>query len=134
MNLNLFKIHAVAAMQIYRLVLIVAVLAASVVYAGEADVVDVSVKQTGENVFSFSVTVRHQDEGWDHYANKWDVIAPDGTVLGTRTLHHPHETEQPFTRSLSGVKIPQNIDTVTIRAHDSVHQYGGKTVTVKVPR
>lgn len=121
-------------MQIYRLVLIVAVLAASVVYAGEADVVDVSVKQTGENVFSFSVTVRHQDEGWDHYANKWDVIAPDGTVLGTRTLHHPHETEQPFTRSLSGVKIPQNIDTVTIRAHDSVHQYGGETKMVELPR
>jgi hypothetical protein len=116
------------------LLTIVVVLAASVAYAGEADVLDVSVKQTAENAFSFSVTVRHQDEGWDHYANKWDVVAPDGTVLGTRTLHHPHENEQPFTRSLSGVQIPQNIHKVTIRAHDSVHQYGGKTVTVKVPK
>jgi hypothetical protein len=121
-------------MPIYRLALIVAVLATSVVYAGEADVVDVRVKQTGENVFSFSVTVRHLDEGWDHYANKWDVVAPDAKVLGTRILHHPHEDEQPFTRSLSGVKVPQNISTVTIRAHDAVHQYGGKTVTVKLPR
>lgn len=114
--------------------MIVVLLATKAVCAGDADVVDVSVKRTGENVFFFSVTVRHQDEGWDHYANKWDVVAPNGTVLGTRTLHHPHADEQPFTRSLSGVNIPQNIHTVTIRAHDSVHQYGGKTVMVKVPR
>ena len=121
-------------MKINGFFLIVILLATKAVCAGEADVVDVSVQRTGENVFSFSVTVRHQDEGWDHYANKWDVVAPDGKVLGTRTLHHPHENEQPFTRSLSGVKIPQNIPTVTIQAHDSVHQYGGKTVTVKVPK
>ena len=104
------------------------------VYAGEADVVDVSVKQSGKNTYSFSVTVRHADEGWDHYANKWDVVAPDGTVLGTRVLYHPHVDEQPFTRSLSGVNIPDTVDTVTVRAHDSVHEYGGKTLKIEVPR
>ena len=104
------------------------------VYAGEADVVDVSVKQSAKNTYSFSVTVRHADEGWDHYANKWDVVAPDGTVLGTRVLYHPHVDEQPFTRSLSGVNIPDTVDTVTVRAHDSVHEYGGETKKVKLPR
>lgn len=103
------------------------------VYADEADVVDVIVKQSGKNKYDFRVTVRHADEGWDHYANKWDVAAPDGMVLGTRVLYHPHVDEQPFTRSLSGVNIPDTIDTVTIRAHDSVHQYGGETKTVKLP-
>ena len=107
---------------------------ATSVYAGEADVVDVSVKQSGKNTYSFRVTVRHADEGWDHYANKWDVVAPDGTVLGTRVLHHPHVDEQPFTRSLSGVNIPDTVDTVTVRAHDSVHLYGGETKMVKLPR
>jgi hypothetical protein len=121
-------------MNIFRIILIIGILATNTVYAGEADVVDVSVKQTGKNGYSFSVGVRHADEGWDHYANKWDVVAPDGTVLGTRILHHPHVNEQPFTRSLSGVKIPDSIDKVTIRAHDSVHEYGGKTVTLDVPR
>ncbi len=121
-------------MNINKIVLIVAILAASAAYAGEADVVDVKTKQTGENIFYFSVTVRHNDEGWDHYANKWEVIAPDGTVLGTRILYHPHVDEQPFTRSLSGANMPATIDTVTIRAHDSVHQSGGETVTVEVPR
>ena len=102
--------------------------------AGEADVIDVAIKKTAENTYFFKVTVRHADEGWDHYANKWDVVAPDGSVLGTRTLYHPHVDEQPFTRSLSDVKIQEPINEVTVRAHDSVHEYGGKTVTVAVPK
>ncbi len=76
----------------------------------------------------------HGDSGWDHYADKWDVVAPGGAVLGTRVLLHPHESEQPFTRSLGGVEIPENVAEVTLRAHDSVHGYGGKEVTVKLPR
>ena len=103
-------------------------------YAGPADVVKVDVKPAGPDTFQFFVTVRHDDKGWDHYANKWDVVAPDGTVLATRTLHHPHENEQPFTRSLGGVMIPTGILTVTIQAHDSVHGYGGKTITIQLPR
>ena len=102
------------------------------VYAGEADVVEVNVTHTGNDTYKFDVTVRHTDEGWQHYANKWDVTAPDGTVLGTRILAHPHVAEQPFTRSLTGVKIPEDIDEVTLRAHDLVHGYGGKTVKVAV--
>jgi hypothetical protein len=104
------------------------------VWAGEADVVEVDIKKTGDGAYFFKVTVKHADEGWDHYANKWDVVAPDDTVLGTRTLYHPHVDEQPFTRSLSDVKIPASITEVTVRAHDSVHEYGGKTVTVAVPK
>jgi len=103
-------------------------------YAGQADVITVDVKRTGTDTYFFKVTVLHADEGWDHYADKWDVVAPDGTVLGTRTLFHPHVGEQPFTRSLSDVKIPEPITEVTVRAHDSVHKYGGKTVKVAVPR
>lgn len=102
-------------------------------FAGEADVTAVAVEKTAERTFTFHATLSHHDEGWNHFANKWDVVAPDGTVLGTRKLHHPHIDEQPFTRSLSGVKIPDGIDVVTIRAHDAVHAYGGKTIQVTLP-
>jgi hypothetical protein len=103
------------------------------VYAGQADVVAAKVTRTGNDTYKFDVTVRHADEGWKHYADKWDVTAPDGTVLGTRILAHPHIDEQPFTRSLIGVKILESIDRVTVRGHDLVHGYGGKTVIVTVP-
>ena len=116
------------------MVLTVMLLISTEAYAGEADVIEVDVKQTGKDTYFFKVTVRHADEGWDHYANKWDVVAPDGTVLGTRTLFHPHVDEQPFTRSLSDVKISESITEVTVRAHDSVHEYGGKTVQVAIPK
>ena len=100
---------------------------------GNADVVGVHVNKTGMGIFHFDVTVKHDDTGWDHYADKWDVLLPDGTVVGTRTLYHPHVDEQPFTRSLSGVRVPAQISEVSVRAHDSVHAYTGKTVTVTLP-
>ncbi|NQW08803.1 MAG: hypothetical protein HQ481_02815 [Alphaproteobacteria bacterium] len=110
-----------------------AVMGMAPAWAGEADVVGVEI--AGANgVYRFSVTVRHGDTGWDHYADQWDVVAPDGTVLGARVLLHPHETEQPFTRGLAGVPIPSGVAEVTVRAHDKVHGYGGAEMTVKVPR
>jgi len=104
----------------------------TVALAGKADVIGVRVHQGPAGVYSFDVTVKHADSGWDHYADKWDVVAPGGKILGTRVLFHPHVHEQPFTRSLGGVKIPAAIKQVTIRAHDKVHGYGGKEMTVKL--
>jgi hypothetical protein len=107
---------------------------ASLAQAGEADVVDVQAAPQGDGTWRFHVTVEHADEGWDHYADKWDVLTPAGEVLATRVLHHPHENEQPFTRSLGGVKIPEGLTEVRVRAHDSEHGYGGQEVTVDLSR
>jgi hypothetical protein len=103
-------------------------------FAGQADVLDARATPKPDGTWSFDVTVKHGDTGWDHYANRWDVVAPDGTILGTRVLLHPHETEQPFTRSLSGVTVPAGIASVTIRANDSVHGSGGTELTVELSK
>jgi len=102
--------------------------------AGPADVVGAVAKRGSGDTWRFDVTVAHGDTGWDHYADKWDVVGPDGKVLGTRVLVHPHEAEQPFTRSLGGVFIPPDVAEVTLRAHDKVHGYGGREMTVPLPR
>lgn len=96
------------------------------------DVKVLHMKKSGPNIYRFRVTVRHADTGWDHYANSWDVVSPDGAVLGTRVLHHPHETEQPFTR-YHDLEVPAGIRTVTVRAGDKVHGFAGKTMTVTLP-
>lgn len=106
----------------------------SMAYAGKADILKVEVTKMAARLYKFDVTVSSQDEGWERYADKWDVVAQDGTVLGTRTLYHPHVDEQPFTRSLVGVKVPYGVRKVTVRAHDSVHGYDGNSVTVAIPR
>jgi hypothetical protein len=107
---------------------------ASAVQAGEADVAAAEATCGGGSVCRFSVTVRHTDEGWDHYANRWEVLTESGEVLATRVLRHPHVSEQPFTRDLPGVQIPEEIQRVRIRAHDSVHEFGGKEVVVDLSR
>lgn len=103
------------------------------VFAGEADVIEARVTNDGVKGFTVSVTVRHDDSGWDHYADRWEVLGPDGGLLAERTLYHPHVDEQPFTRSLSGVMVPAGIRKVTIRARCSVHGYGGKDFTTILP-
>lgn len=102
--------------------------------AGEADVVKAVATPESSGTWRFDVTVRHDDAGWDHYADAWEVRLADGTVLGTRTLLHPHDNEQPFTRSLSGVEIPDGVDEVEIYARDSVHGWGGVVETVTLAR
>ena len=101
--------------------------------AGPADVVGAEARQTSEDLWTFSVTVAHADEGWEHYADRWVVLAPDGTVLGERELLHPHVEEQPFTRSLSGVAVPAGVTSVIVRAGDSVHGFGGAEIVLDLP-
>lgn len=105
--------------------------------AANADVQFVKITQAADGIWRFDVTVAHPDTGWDDYADGWDVVLPDGSVVKpnpadpfTRLLLHPHETEQPFTRSQSGIRIPADVTTVTVRAHDLVDGWGGKTITV----
>ncbi len=82
---------------------------------------------------TFAVTLEHADTGWDHYANQWDVMTLDDKLLGTRVLYHPHENEQPFTRSLSGVTIPQGVSQVKVRARDKLHGYSSQEFLVDIP-
>ena len=104
---------------------------------GNADVLFVSATETTAGLWTFSVEVAHPDTGWEDYADGWDVVLPDGTVAKanpndpfTRLLLHPHENEQPFTRSQGNIPIPPEVTTVTVRAHDLVDGFGGQEVVV----
>jgi hypothetical protein len=105
--------------------------------AANADVLHVRAVRAGDGSWTFHVTVEHPDSGWEDYADGWDVLTPDGEVIMpdpdstfTRLLLHPHETEQPFTRSQSGIVIPEGVTQVHVRAHDLVDGYGGREVLV----
>jgi hypothetical protein len=109
------------------------VLTSAAVIAGPAHVETVTIRAEANGTYRFIVTVRHADEGWDHYADRWEILSPGGALLATRTLYHPHVEEQPFTRDLAGVSIPEDIHTVVVRAHDSVHGFSGMSQTVSLP-
>ncbi len=108
-------------------------LAVATAHAGGADVVSVRVTPGSDGKYDFSVTVKHADEGWEHYSNSWQVVGADGTVYGERVLLHPHVNEQPFTRSQSGIVIPDGITEVIVRAGDNQHGFSGVEKTVALP-
>lgn len=100
-------------------------------FADDAVIEAVDARQSGEN-WTFSVTLRHADTGWDDYADGWRVVDGDGTELGLRTLFHPHVEEQPFTRSLSGVSIPDDLTEVFVEARTNVDGWGAARFPVSL--
>jgi len=90
--------------------------------------------QPGSGGWTVSVTLTHAESGWDEYADGWRVEAPDGTILGERPLAHPHENEQPFTRSTSGVMIPKGLTSVFIRARTNTDGWSEMRKEFTLPR
>ena len=113
------------------LTVVIGLIVTSMAYGGEVKIVNVKVSCSGS--CTFLVTLKHADEGWQHYANQWDVMTMDGKLLKSRVLYHPHVDEQPFTRSLSGVKVPAGTNSVKVRAKDLKHGYSSDEYIVQIP-
>ena len=95
----------------------------------EANVTSVSYsKSGGGGVLKFDVTLYHDDEGEEGYANWWQVESMDGEQLGRRELLHAHGTRE-FTRSET-ITVPEETRYVVVRGHDEVHDYGGRVAIV----
>lgn len=113
-------------------ILAVAIAAPAPALADRPVVENATAERAGDG-WRFAVTVSHPDTGWDHYADGWEVAAPDGARLGFRELMHPHVDEQPFTRSLGDVTIPEGVETVHIRARDNVHGWSEENFILDLP-
>lgn len=102
---------------------------------GDADfpnVVAVELRSDGDT-WSLDVTMSSEYDSPERYADGWRVLDPDGNELGTMELTHDHAGEQPFTRSQSGLEIPDGVETIIVEGHDLANGYGGATVEVDVP-
>ena len=81
-------------------------------------------READPNTFSMGATVRHQDRGWDDYA---DTIVFEGADNGRLTLEHPHDDERPFTRSKDDVRAEGE---VRVHALDNVRSGDGSAIVV----
>lgn len=89
------------------------------IHANEVQIVDATATKDGDT-WTVAVTLNHADVDGKHRADLWQIVSEKGEVLGVRKLGHAH-MDQPFTRDLQGVKIPENTSVVYIEAHDKVH-------------
>lgn len=103
------------------------------VHANEVEIVNVYMHET-DTGWRADVTLKHADTGWEHYADAWRVVDGAGHLLKTRVLYHPHTTEQPFTRSLTNIPIPDGTDIVYVEAHDKRHGWSAQRIKVDLTR
>jgi hypothetical protein len=99
--------------------------------AGGVEIVFAELRRDGDT-WQPTVTLRHADTGWEHYADAWRVTTVDGEVLSHRTLYHPHVTEQPFTRSGPGFALPPGTARVVVEARDTVHGWSDDRLVIDV--
>ena len=98
------------------------------------DVIAAEATTTDGITWRFAVTISSPYDSPDRYADAWRVLDTDGNELGVRVLAHDHANEQPFTRSLDGVEIPESARTVIIEGRDLVNGWGGSTLEVALDR
>jgi hypothetical protein len=97
------------------------------------DVIDAVATET-DGMWSFDVTISSPYDSPERYADAWRILGADGTVFGIRELTHDHASEQPFTRSLGGIAIPDTVTVVTIEGRDKEFGWGGTTLDVALSR
>jgi len=98
-----------------------------------AQVTEVVANKRSDGSWCIDTSVRHNDQGWQHYADRWEVLDLKGNLLGYRVLGHPHDNEQPFTRSRCKIKIPSEISKIMVRAKCNKHGFGGKPFMLDLP-
>jgi hypothetical protein len=96
------------------------------------DVVAADVELAADGTARFDVTVSSPYDTPERYADAWRILGPDGAEYGVRVLTHDHAGEQPFTRSLDGLTVPEDVAVVTVEARDSTYGWGGATVDVEL--
>ena len=116
----------------YVVILCGLVLSATV-FANEVEIVKVELEPSA-NRWTFHVALSHEDTGWDHFADGWRIVDSKGNELGYRKLWHPHVEEQPFTRTLANVLVPEGTNIIFIEAHDKVHGWAKKKVKIDLKK
>ena len=99
--------------------------------ANDVEIVEVMIEPSAHR-WTFHVTLKHEDTGWKHYADGWRIVDEEGNELGFRKLWHPHENEQPFTRTLASVLVPKEKNIIYIEAHDKVHGWSKQRVRINM--
>ena len=100
-----------------------------------AQVEYVSAEKSSNGSWTFSVTIRHNDEAWNHYAELWEVADTESdAVFAERALERPHEDEQPFTRSKSRIVFPKGQRFIEVRARCTLHGFEGRRILIDLEK
>jgi hypothetical protein len=102
----------------------VVLLAGGAAHADKPVAINARVSLVGENRYQFEVNIVHEDDSWDHFVDRWEVIGNGGKVIATDNLFYPRIGQDFVYRVLRGVKVEAGTEFVTYRLHDVRHGFG----------
>ncbi|QJR16054.1 hypothetical protein [Usitatibacter palustris] len=101
---------------------------------GPANVVGAAMSKNMDGTWDIRATVRSKDTGPSSYADRVEILDPEGKVLHTIPVKNHHLNEQPFSVTATNVKLPTDIAHVVIRARIKPGGASGKERTLKIPK
>ena len=101
--------------------------------SGPANIVGSAVTRNLDGTFDLRITVRSADKGPEYYCDRIEIVDPDGKVLHTHRVAKPHPNEQPFSETLRNLKLPAELEQVTLRARMHPDKATGKDRTLTLP-
>jgi hypothetical protein len=97
------------------------------------DVVAGRLVPSGAGRYDVTVSLSSPYDTRFRFADGWRVLTSRGDFLGERWFHRHHAFEQPWTRTLRGIRIPADVDEVVLEGHDVMYGYGGGAYFLRVP-
>ena len=121
-----------------RVLAIILILCGTALLPHSAQAGDVQIKFTeltfDGGTWYADVTLQHEDTGWKVYADAWRLVDGKGKILATRVLWHPHVDEQPFTRGMGGIHIPDDTRVIFVEAHGKVEGWSKQRLRIDLKR
>lgn len=99
-----------------------------------AQIEDVKAVQSKDKTWCFEVQIKHNDQGWNHYANGWQVYDLEGDIISGIIIGHPHDKKQPFIRRHCNIKIKPDVPKVVVKTRCNVHGFGGRAIVLDMEK
>lgn len=112
---------------------IVSLALSSPLLAKEVEISKVELEPTSAT-WTVHVTLRHDDEGYDHYVNGWRIVDAKKNVLASQEIYHPHNKKKSFTDNKSNITIPKDAKIIFLEAQAKPHGWGKQRVRIDMSK
>lgn len=83
--------------------------------------------------WKITVTMSHEDTGWDHYAKGFELLTPDKKRVAYGEETRPHVGKKSFDTTLTGITLPPGIPYLLIRTRCSLVGWASETERLDLP-
>ncbi len=94
--------------------------------AQKADVIEAKVKKSFGGKYVAYVKIDHKDEGYEHFADRWEIFDQNGKRLTIRIIFSPTTEKETIESYLYGFAVPEGTKKLIFKAHCNKDGWGGK--------